>query len=80
MLGFFVVVPTLIFAASWPSIAIPGLRGVGVIGTVASTSQPAIFARTEAGHKYSKSCHSFWLFLTEVSGEPFVTDAVLKGR
>ena len=80
ILGFFVVVPALIFAASWPSIAIPGFRSVGVAGTVASTSQPAIFARTKAGHKCSKSCHSLLFFLSKVSGEPFITDVALKCR
>jgi hypothetical protein len=80
ILGFFIVVPTLIFAASRPSIAIPGLRGARVAGVVASMSQPAIFARTEAGNECSESCHSLRLFLTEVSGEPFVADAVFKCR
>ena len=80
ILSFFVVVLTLIFAMSWPSIAIPSLQSARVTGTITSTSQPAIFGHAEAGHECSKSCHSLRLFLTEVSGEPFVTDTVLKGR
>src|SRR5215216_3452998 len=63
ILGFFIVVPTLVFVVSWPSIAILGLRGARIASAVAYTSQPAIFARTEAGHKCSKSCHSLRFFL-----------------
>ena len=48
--SFFIVVLTLVFVTSWPSVAIFGLRGARVAGTVASTSQPVIFAHTEAGH------------------------------
>ena len=78
--SFFIVVSTLMFVASWPAIAIPSFGGARVAGTIASMSQPAIFARAEAGHECSKSCQSLRLFLTKVSGEPFITDAVLKGR
>ena len=78
--SFIIVVPMLVFVTSWLFVAIPGLRSVRVTGTVASTSQPAIFARAEAGHECGKNCHGLRLFLTEVSGEPFVTDAVFKGR
>jgi len=31
------------------------------------------------GHECGRSWHSLRLFLTEVLGEPFVTDAVFKG-
>ena len=48
-----VVVPMFIFIAARFTIAIPGLRSVGVARAVASTSQPAIFTRIEAGHKCS---------------------------
>ena len=51
--SFFIVVPTLVFVTSWPSVAIPDSIGARVAGTVASTSQPAIFTRTEIGHKCS---------------------------
>ena len=46
----------------------------------ASMSQPAVFSHAKAGHKCSKSYHSFWLSLAKVLGEPFVTDAMLKGH
>ena len=36
--GIFIVVLMLVFIASWPAIAISGLRGAGVAGDVASTS------------------------------------------
>ena len=78
--GIFFVDLTLVFIASWPTVVVSGFEGARVAGTVASTSQPAIFAYAEAGHKCSKSCHSLRLFLTEVSGEPFVADAMFKGR
>ena len=80
ILSFFIVVLALVFAASWPSIAIPSLRGARVASTIASMSEPANFACAEEGDKCSESCHSLRLFLTEVSGEPFMTDAVLKCR
>ena len=68
----------LVFVESWPAVVVPGLTSARVTGTVASMSQPAIFARTKAGHKCSKSHHSLWLFLTKVSGEPFITDVMLN--
>ena len=78
--SFFIVVSTLMFVASWPAIAIPSFGGARVAGTIASMSQPAILARVKAGHECSKSCHTLRFFLTEVSGEPFVSDAMFKGR
>lgn len=68
------------FIASWPTIAIPGFRGARAAGTVASTGQPDVLSHAEAGHECSKSCHRFRIFLTEVSGEPFIADAMFKGR
>ena len=68
ILGFFIVVPTLIFVASRPSIAVPDLGSAGVAATVASTSQPAVFSRTKEGHERRESCHRFRLFLTKVPG------------
>src|SRR5215216_3360305 len=61
ILGFFIVVPALVFVASWPSIAIPGLEGARAASDVASMSQLAILACTEAGHKCCESCHSLRL-------------------
>ena len=75
-----IVAPMLMFVAWGPSITVSGFGSAGVAGTIASTSQPAIFAYTKAGHKCSKSCHSLRLFLTKVSGEPFIIDALFKCR
>jgi hypothetical protein len=78
--SFFVIVLTLVFVVLWPAIAVPDFGGARVAGTIASTSQPAILSHTEAGHECSKSCHRLRLFLTKVSSEPFVADAMFKGR
>ena len=75
-----VIVSTLVLIASCLAIAVPGFGGAGVAGTVASTSQPAIFSCAEAGHECSKICHRLRLFLAEASGKPFVVDAMFKGH
>ena len=46
-----IVAMALVFIVARFTITIPGLGSVGV--AVASTSQPAIFTHTEAGHKCS---------------------------
>ena len=46
----------------------------------AATSQPAVLARTKAGHECRNGCHGLRLLLAEVSGKPLVTDVMLKGR
>ena len=76
--SFFIVVSMLMFVASWPAVAIPGYRGARVAGTVASTSQPAMFSRTKAVYECGKGCHRLQLLLAKVSGEPFITDTVFK--
>ena len=43
-------------------------------------SQPAVFTRTKAGHECREGCHGLWLLLTEMAGEPLLTDVVLEGR
>ena len=78
--NFFIVVPTLMFVALWPVVAIPGFLGSKVAGTIASTSQPAVFSRAEAGHECGKGCHGLRFFLAEVSGKPLVADIMLKGH
>ena len=67
------------FVASWPTIVVPDFGGARVTGTVASTSQPDVLSRVETGHECGKGCHGLRLFLAEVSGEPFVTDAMFEG-
>ena len=59
--------------------AVLGLGGACLAGCVFATSQPAILTRAKAGHECCEGCHGFRLFLAEVAGEPFVTDAVFDG-
>ena len=56
------------------------LRGACLASCVFTTSQPAILTRAKAGHECRKGYHRFWLFLAKVAGEPFVADAMFKGR
>ena len=70
----------LVLVASWFAIAIPGFKSAWVASAIASTSEPAIFSRAKACHKCGKGCDGVRLFLAEVSGEPFVSDTVFKGR
>ena len=79
------VIGAITIASAFVSIA-PGLAGaifgLGVaclVGCVFTTSQPTIFTRAKAGHEWREGCHRLWLFLAEVAGEPFVTDAMFKG-
>ena len=78
--GIFIVASTLVFVVSWPTFAISGFGGARVAGDVASTSEPAVFSCAKAGHECGKSCHGLRLFLAEVSSEPFITNAMFKGR
>ena len=71
-----IVVSTLVFVASWLPIAIPDFGCAWVAG--AATSQPAVLACAKAGHKACQGCHCSRFFLAEVSGEPFVSDAVFE--
>ena len=57
-----------------------GLGGACFVSCVCTASQPTILSRAEAGHKCREGCHAPWLFLAEVAGEPFIPDAMLKGR
>ena len=68
------------FASSWLAIAVPSFGGAKVAGAIASMSKLAVLSRAKAGHECGKSCHGLRLFLAEVSSEPFVTDAMFKGR
>ena len=79
---FGVVTVTLAFvsAASELAVAIFGLGGARVPRCIFATGQPTILSHTEAGHECREGCHGFWLFLAEVAGEPFITDAMFKGR
>ena len=80
VLGVVTVVSTLVSVALGLAVAISGFRSARFACIVIATGQPAIFASIEAGYKRRERCHGLRLFLAEVSGEPFVADAVLKGR
>ena len=60
--------------------AVLGLGRACLSSYVFATSQPAVLTRAKVGHECRKGCHRFWLFLAEVAGEPFVADAMFKGR
>ena len=59
--------------------AVLGLGGACLVGCVFTTSQPTILTRAKAGHECHEGCHGLRVFLAEVAGEPFVTDAVFEG-
>ena len=80
VLRFFVVVSTLMLAASLHAIAVPGFGGTRVAGAIGSASKPTVFSRAKMGHKCGEDCHGLRLFLAEVSGEPLISDAVFEGR
>jgi hypothetical protein len=76
----FIIISTLVFIASWLAIAVSNFGSARITGAVASTSEPAIFSRAEAGHQSGKGCHGVCFFLTEVAGKPFISGAMFKGR
>ena len=80
ILGVVTVVSVLVSIASRLVFAAFNFRGVGVACIVFSMGQPTVLARTKAGHECRKGCHGLRLLLAEVACEPFVADAVFKGR
>ena len=78
--GIITIASAFVSVTSELAIAVFGLRGACITGLIFTTSQPAILTRTKAGHKCRKGCRGLCLFLPEMSGEPFVMDAMLKGR
>ena len=80
VLGVVTVASTLVSVASGLAAAISGSRSARFVCIVIATGLPAILARAEAGHKRHEGCQGLRLFLAEVLGEPFVTDAMFKGR
>ena len=79
---FGVVAIASLFVSIAPELAsaVLGLRGACLAGCVVTTSQPTVLPRAKAGHECREGCHGLRLFLAEVSGEPLVADAMLKGR
>ena len=76
----FIVMATLVFTVSWLAVAISNFGSTWINGDVASTSEPIVFSRTKTGHHGGKGSHGSWFFLTEVAGEPLISDDVFKGR
>ena len=64
------LVLTFVFIAPWLPVAIPDFGCTWVAG--AASCQPAILSCAKAGHEACQCGHCSWLFLAEVSGEPFV--------
>ena len=65
--------------ATWLAVIVAHIQGAGMWRD-ATASQPAVLARAKVGHKCREGRHGLWFFLAEVSGEPFVTDIMLKGH
>ena len=80
ILGVVIVISTFVHVASRLVVAIFGFRGAGVACIVFAMGQPTILTRRKAGHECREGCHGLRLFLAEVPGQPFVTDAMFKGR
>ena len=79
VIGIITVVSMLVPVASGLAVAVFGLRGASFACSVIATGYPTILARTKTGHECREGCHGLRLFLAEVTDEPFVADAMLKG-
>ena len=77
--GVVAVVAVLVSVATWLAVAVSGLRCARVACCVVAMGQLAILAHAEAGHECFEGFHGHWLLLAEMSGEPLVTDVMLKG-
>ena len=79
------VIGVIAIALAFVSIALElagvvfGLGGACLVGCFFAAGQPAVLTCAKAGHECCEGCHGFRLFLAEVAGEPFVTDAVFEG-
>ena len=80
VLGVVAIASVFVSVASELAVAIFSLGGAYFACCVFATGQPAIPTRTEAGHKCREGCHGLRPFLAEVAGEPFLANAMFKGR
>ena len=80
VIGIITIASAFVSVTSELAVVVFNLRGACLAGCVFATSQPTILTRVKAGHECREVCHRFRLFLAEVAGEPFVADAVFKGR
>ena len=80
VIGVIAIASEFVSVASELAGVVFGLGGACFVGYVCTASQPTILTRAKAGHKCREGCHGPRLFLAEVAGEPFVMDAMFKGR
>ena len=80
VVGIISIASAFVSVTSELTVTVLNLRGACLTGCVFATSQPTILTRAKAGHECREGCHRFWLFLAEVAGEPFIVDALFKGR
>ena len=80
VLGVVAVASTLVSVTSGLAVAIFDFRGARFACRVFATGQPNILTRAKAGHECHEVYHGLRLFLAEVASEPFVADAMFKGR
>ena len=80
VIGVVTIASTFVSAVSELAVAIFDLGGAHFTCCVFATGHPTILTRTKAGHECREGCHGLRLFLAKVAGEPFVTDAMFKGR
>ena len=80
VIGIIPIASAFVSVTSELAVVVLNLGGAYLAGCVFAASQPTILTRAKAGHECHEGCHGFWLFLAEVAGEQFVTDAVFKGR
>ena len=78
LIGVVAIASAFVSATSELAVVISGLGGACFAGRIFTTSQPAVLARTKAGHEGREGGHRFRPFLAEVAGEPFVADAMFK--
>ena len=80
VVGIITIASAFVSVTSELAVVVLNLGGACLAGCVFAASQPTILTRAKAGHECREGCHRFWLFLAEVAGEPFVADAMFKGR
>ena len=73
------IVLSLMSVVPWLVVIVTDIRGAGM-WRGATASQPAVLAHAKASHECREGRHGFGFFLAEVSGEPLITDIMLKGR
>ena len=80
VIGIIHIASAFVSVMSELAVAVFDLGGSCLIGYVFTTGQPIILTRTKAGHECREGCHGLRLFLAEVSGDPFIADAMFKGH